>query len=120
DTATIDRFGTSYGVVVAVAPLGMPLTKLDTFDRDVRISTGVAEELKTGCEAVAQGGAGRIGRSKLQIAARRVFVAAIESDTGVRPPTGLGSVRAAQSLALRVHATVNSSPGGRVGGYVSV
>src|SRR5204863_9751037 len=71
--------------------------------------------LKTGCEAVAQGGAGRIGRSKLQIAARSMLVAAIESDTGVRPFTGVVSVRTVHSEALKVQTTENGSVEARVG-----
>jgi len=37
-TASIDRFGTSYGVVVAIAPFAMPLMDVERFDSDVRIA----------------------------------------------------------------------------------
>src|SRR3954449_10585010 len=76
---------------------------------DSRTSTGSADEVKTGFDAVAQSGAGRMGRSSFQSAARRVFVVAMERETGVRPPTAAGSASAFHSAAGSVHFTVNAS-----------
>src|ERR1044071_1467589 len=67
----------------------------------------------TRCDAVAHDGGGRMGMSRLQTAARRVFVAATERDA----PAG-AMVRDVHSEAVRVQATVNGSA--RVGWVVAV
>src|SRR3954447_20071951 len=95
-----------------------------TFVSDSRTSIGNAEELKTGLLAVAHAGAGRNLVSAAQTLARRLLVAAMESEAGVCavPPmaTGAESERVLQSEALRVHVTVNGSLGSRTGVAVDV
>src|ERR1051325_4960767 len=103
-TAAIERFGTSYGVVVPVPPFAMPFMNVERSRRDVRISTGIPGGEKTCCEVVAHDGAGRMGRSKLQSAARRVSFAATASDAACG-----AVVRVFHSAAVRVQATVNAS-----------
>src|SRR5438309_2049062 len=76
---------------------------------DSRTSTGSVDEVKTDFERVAQSGAGKTGRSIFQSAARRVFVAAMERETGVRPATAAGSASVVHSAAGRVHLTVYAS-----------
>src|SRR4051812_20800508 len=95
-----------------------------TFVSASRTSIGKAEELKTGLLAVAQAGAERNFVSATQALARRLLVAAMESDAGVRdtPPmaTAVGSERVFQSAAVSVHVTVNGSLGSRTGVAVDV
>src|SRR5205823_2146144 len=84
------------------------------FESDSRTSTGSVDDVKTGFDAVTQSGAGRTGASSDQTAARSVFVAAIESETGGRGvPVAL--IRAVHSAALKVQRIVNPSVASRVG-----
>jgi hypothetical protein len=114
----------SYETFVRVSPGWRELINEVTFASDSRTSIGSVEELKTGLLAVAHAGAGRNFVSAAQTLARRLLVAAMESDAGAceTPPiaTGVGSERVVQSEAVSVQVTVNGSFGSRAGVAVEV